>query len=137
MKIELTRLNDKVHFVAKNEDGNSVHIDGAPSIGGENLGFRPMQLVLTALAGCSLMDLVSILEKSRQTLKDIQVTVEGDRADAIPAVFTEIRLHYTFWGIFKTEKVERALELAVKKYCSVGAMLEKTAKITYTYEIHS
>jgi len=137
MKIALTRVNNKVHFVAKNEDGNLIHIDGAPSIGGENQGFRPMQLILAALAGCSLMDLVSILEKSRQSLKDIQVSVEGDRADAIPAVFTEIRLHYTLWGSFQTEKVERALELAIKKYCSVGAMLEKSATISYTYEIRT
>jgi putative redox protein len=137
MKVELARINQKVHFQAKNEDGNTIEIDGAPSIGGENQGFRPMQLVLAAVASCSLMDLVTILEKSRQHVVDIQVSVEGTRADMIPAVFTGIHLHYKLKGKLEKEKVERALDLAVKKYCSVGAMLEKTAKIDYTYEILS
>ena len=137
MRVELHRINQKVHFQAHNEDGNTIDIDGAPSIGGENQGFRPMQLVLAAIASCSLMDLVTILEKSRQPVEDIQVSVEGTRADKVPAVFTGVSLHYKLIGTLEKEKVERALDLAVNKYCSVGAMIEKTAKINYTYEILS
>jgi len=136
MEVKLYRENDKVFFRAENEEGNTLYIDGAPSIGGENKGFRPMQVVLSALAGCSLMDLVTIIEKSRMKLKDIRVSDVGNRADAIPAVFTDIRLHYDLYGKLDRDKVERALDLAVNKYCSVGAMIEKSAKITYTYTIH-
>jgi putative redox protein len=128
-------MNDKVHFQAKNEDGNTLDIDGSPAIGGENLGFRPMQTVLAALAGCSVMDLVSIIEKQRMTLTDLQIQVDAQRADATPSVFTSINMHYILTGNLVAKKVERALELAVRKYCSVGAMLEKSVEITYDYEI--
>lgn len=135
MTIELERMNKAVHFQARNEDGLVVNIDGAPGIGGENKGFRPMQLVAAALAGCTLMDLVGIIEKYRMRLENLQVEVNAKRRDATPAVFEHISLHYRFWGDFEATKLERALDLAVRKYCSVGAMLEKTAKIDYSYEI--
>ncbi|KGE71397.1 OsmC family protein [Spirochaeta lutea] len=135
MRVTLNRVNTKVHFRAENEDGNTMDIDGSPAIGGENRGFRPMQALLASLAGCSVMDLVSIIEKQRMTLKDIQIQVDGQRADSTPSVFTAIHLHYILRGQLIPEKVERAVELAVKKYCSVGAMLEHSVTITYDYEI--
>lgn len=135
MKIQLQRINKKVHFRATNEDGLSVDIDGSPSIGGENRGMRPMQLVASALAGCSVLDLVGIIEKYRMELDDLQIEVDAERKDEVPAVFSRINLHYVLTGVLEATKVERALELAVKKYCSVGAMLEKSVEITYSYKI--
>ena len=77
MKITLKRLNDAVHFEGSNEDGNTVHIDGSPAIGGEGKGLRPMQLLLVSLGPCSSMDVVCILKKMRQRREDIQVEVKG------------------------------------------------------------
>ena len=96
-----------------------------------------MELLLFGAAACSCIDIVSILKKMRQDLKDLKVDVEGNRvAEGHPKVFTDIHLHYKFWGDLNPDKVEQALKLSLEKYCSVSAMLEKTAKITYDYTIN-
>lgn len=121
---------------AANETGQLTYLDGSPDIGGHNHGFRPMQLVLTALGGCSSIDVILLLNKQRQPLQHIEVEVEGDReADAIPAVFTAIRVHYKVYGDLDPKKVERACRLSIEKLCSVSIMLEKTVDISWTYEI--
>lgn len=136
MKVTLRRVNDKVHLVAENPDGNQIHIDGADRVGGENAGFRPMQLVLAAIASCTTMDLVPILEKQRAGLKDLRITVNGDRAEqVVPSPFTKIHMHFELVGDVDRTKAERALELAVRKYCSVGEMLKQTVDIDYSYDI--
>jgi len=136
MKIHFKRLNQAVHFQAFNEDGQSVHIDGSPAVGGENAGMRPMQLVLTGLGACSGIDVVDILKKQRQPLKDMEIVIDGERENKpAPSVFTNIIIHYTLIGDLDADKVRKAIELSVDKYCSVARMLEKTAKIEYTYEI--
>jgi putative redox protein len=135
MKVSVTRVNDRVHFVAANDDGNEIHIDGSPKVGGEGKGFRPMQTVLAALATCASTDLVAILEKQRAGLQDLKIDVHGDRPDTSPAPFSAIRLHFTLVGPVDDAKARRALDLAVHKYCSVGEMLKKSADISYTYEI--
>lgn len=136
MNVTLSRVNDRVHLQARNPDGNIVDIDGAPSIGGEGAGFRPMQLVLAALASCATMDLVAILTKQRQRLRDLSITVDGERADASPAPFTTIAIHFDLYGEIDEQKAGRAVDLAVHKYCSVGAMLRSTAEITATFAVH-
>jgi len=137
MKIELNRLNDAVHFEARNEDGNTVLLDGSPKIGGEGLGARPMQQLLMSLAGCSSMDICSILKKQRQPLEKYRVEAEGERDyDKEPAVFKKIHLTFHFEGELDRQKIERALYLSVRKYCSVARMLEKTADITYHYTLN-
>ena len=136
MSVELRRQNDASHFVATNDDGNSVSIDGAPAVGGQNLGFRPMQLALTALASCATMDVAPILAKQRQTLTDIRVTASGERAEGTPSPFTTINLHFDLWGDIEEDKAHRALDLAVYRYCSVGAMLSCSVEITWTLTIH-
>lgn len=136
IKIELKRLNDAFHMEAANEQGNVVHIDASPDIGGSNKGMRPMQLLLAAAAGCSSIDIINILKKQKQPLKDIKVTITGEREkDAIPSLFTEIHAHYKLYGDLDDEKVKRAINLSLEKYCSVTKTLEKTAKVTYSYEI--
>lgn len=136
IKIELKRLNDAFHFEAANENGNSVHIDASPDIGGTNQGMRPMQMLLAAMGGCSSIDIVNILKKQKQNLKDIQVTVTGEREQGvIPSLFTEVHAHFKLFGALDKDKAEKAVSLSVDKYCSVAKTLEKTARVTYSFEI--
>lgn len=132
MKIELQRQNDAVHFVASNEDGNTVHLDGAPSIGGQDKGVRPMQLMLMGLAGCSSMDVISILKKQKQDIKDYKVVVKAQREEgAVPSLFTDIEVEFIIEGEVDQKKAERAVELSMNKYCSVTKIMEQTATITH------
>lgn len=135
MEVNVKRVNERIHLVASNDSNLEVHIDGNDKVGGENGGFRPMQLVLAAIAGCSSFDLVLILEKQRQTLKDLRIRVTGDRADAIPSPFETIHLHFQLVGEIEEEKAKRAVGLAVDRYCSVGEMLKKSVRITHSFEI--
>jgi len=136
IKIELNRLNDAFHLEAVNQDGRSVHIDGSPDIGGTNQGMRPMQLLLAAMGGCSSIDIISILKKQKQPLKDVKVTVTGNREkDVVPSLFTEVHAHFKFYGALDPEKVSKAVILGVEKYCSVAKTLAYNAKITHSFEI--
>jgi putative redox protein len=136
MKIELNRLNDAYWLEATNEDGAKLNIDASPEIGGLNKGMRPMQMLLAAMGGCSSIDIISILKKQKQDLKDIKITVTGDREkDAVPSLFTEVHAHFKLYGNLDEDKVKKAVSLSVDKYCSVAKTLEKTAKISYSFEI--
>lgn len=135
--IELKRLNDAFHFSAVNEDGVTVHLDSAPGSGGMNLGMRPMQMMLAAMGGCSAIDVIQILRKQRQKLKDIRITVQGEREkDAVPSLYKTVHAHYRLSGDLDPDKVEKAISLSIEKYCSVSQTLEKAgAKITHSFEI--
>ncbi|HEY5825958.1 MAG TPA: OsmC family protein [Cyclobacteriaceae bacterium] len=136
MKIELNRLNDAYWLEATNEDGAKLNIDASPEIGGTNKGMRPMQMLLAAMGGCSTIDIISILKKQKQDLKDIKITVTGDRQkEAVPSLFTEVHAHFKLYGNLDEEKVKKAVSLSVDKYCSVAKTLEKTATVTYSFEI--
>ena len=132
MKISLKRLNNAVHFQAKNEDGNTIDIDGSPAIGGEDLGVRPMQLLLMGLASCSSMDMISILTKQKQTILNYDVEVEAERdTEETPSLFTTILVTFIVNGEVDIKKAIRATKLSMDKYCSVSKIMEKTAKISY------
>jgi len=136
IKIELNRLNDAFHFEALNENGNKVHLDASPDIGGTNQGMRPMQMLLAAMGGCSAIDVINILKKQKQDLKDIKVTVTGEREkDAIPSLYTDVHAHFRLFGNLDKDKVNKAVSLSVEKYCSVAKTLEARAKVTYSVEI--
>lgn len=136
MRINLKRQNKAVHLKAFNEEGASISIDGAKDIGGENKGLRPMQLLLAAIGGCSTMDIVSILNKQKQKLDDIRVVIDGEREkDKIPSLFEKIHVHFILSGQLDEKKAKRAIDLSTKTYCSVSRIIEKTAHITYSYEI--
>jgi putative redox protein len=136
MQVELNRVDGDFHFAAYGSDKIAVHIDGAAAIGGTHAGARPMELILMGLGGCSAIDIVLILKKSRQIVEDLCIVVEGQReADANPSPFLKIHIKYMFKGNLKPEKVENAIRLSMEKYCSVTAMLEKTADITWGFEI--
>jgi putative redox protein len=138
IKIELNRLNDAFHFSAENEDGVTVHLDSSPDAGGTNQGMRPMQMLLAAMGGCSAIDIIDILNKQRQDLKDLKITVTGEREkDAIPSLYQTVHAHYKFFGDLDRNKVERAINLSIEKYCSVSKTLEKAgAAVTYSFEIN-
>lgn len=136
MVVTLKRLNAPFHFEAANEEGNTLQIDASPSIGGTGQGFRPMQLLLAGLGGCSAIDIVNILQKGKLEPQGIEATINGERdPDKIPSLFTDIQVHYVLYGNLDTDKVKRAIDLSLEKYCSVAKTLEPTAKISYTFQI--
>ena len=137
MKISIKRVDSDFHLEASGTSDVKVHVDAAEKIGGHNLGARPMELVLTALATCSSMDLISILKKQRMNPEEFSVDVEGKRAEGIyPAPFTDIHMTFNFAGNLDEPKVQRAIELSVEKYCSVYEMLKDKVNITYSYSIN-
>ena len=129
-------MDDAYNLKAVNENGRSVLMDAAPEIGGGNNGMRPMQLLISALGGCSTIDIISILKKQRQDLKDIKVELKAERErDKKPSLFTKIDVHFILIGNIDYSKAQKAVELSMEKYCSVSRILEKTAKINYSFEI--
>jgi putative redox protein len=123
-------------FAGTAGSGGTVTLDTRPEMGGTGRGPSPMETVLLGLAGCTGMDVVSILIKMRAPLAGLEIHVTGDRADEHPRVFTRIRLDYVFRGAgLKAEQVERAVRLSQEKYCSVSAMLRRAADLTYSWRI--
>ena len=115
MRITLERQNQAVHLQALNEDGARIDIDGAPAIGGENKGLRPMQLLLAGLGSCSTMDIVSILNKQKQDLADIRILIDGTREKGkTPSLFEDIHVHFILTGNLDKKKVKRAIDLSMK-----------------------
>lgn len=135
MKIAVTRLEAPFYLQARNEEGNTFTLDASPAIGGTARGFRPMETLLGALGGCSAIDVVVILQKSKQPLDDIQVEIEGHRQEGVePSLFETIHVTYKLKGGFTDEAAQRAVDWSMNKYCSVAKTLEKTAAITWHWE---
>src|SRR5258706_14467911 len=129
--IELKRIDDGFHLEAVNEIGNTVQIDAAPDIGGTNQGMRPMQMLLAVLGGCSTIDVISILKKQKQDVKDIRVTVTGERKqNAIPSLYKDVHILFKLYGKLDEDKVRKAVSLTVEKYCAVARSRETTARRT-------
>ncbi len=127
---------DHMSFVGESGSGHSVVMDGPPDAGGRNMGVRPMEMVLLGLGGCTAFDVVMILQRQRQAISDCQVEVEAERAAEAPKVFTRIHVHYIVKGTdLDADKIERAVNLTAKKYCSVSIMLSASAEITHDFEI--
>lgn len=123
-------------FVGESGSGHSVVMDGSPDHGGRNLGIRPMEMVLIGMGGCTAFDVALMLQKSRQKVVDIEVLLDSDRSEEVPAVFTHIRVHFVISGTdLSAKQVARAVALSAEKYCSASKMLEKSAEITHTHEI--
>ncbi|MCS6787600.1 MAG: OsmC family protein [Thiobacillaceae bacterium] len=127
---------EDVCFMAESGSGHALVMDGAPDIGGRNLGPRPMELLLMGAGGCTSVDVVMILRKSRQQVTGCEVRLTAERAPDHPKVFTRIHMHFIVRGQgLKPEMVERAIRLSAEKYCSASIMLGKTAAITHDFEI--
>ena len=135
MKVEVDWLGGKA-FEAIADSGHKVMMDASPAVGGDNRGSRPMELLLMGLGGCSSIDVTMMLEKSRQNVIDCKAVIEAERADAVPAVFTSIHVHFIVTGKGLSDKhVERAVKLSAEKYCSASIMLAKAVEITHDFEI--
>lgn len=136
MKTSVT-WQEGVHFVGTTDTGHDIHMDGSPDRGGQNKGARPMALLLTGLGGCASFDVVTILKKARQDITDVVCELDAERADSVPAVFTDIHLHFVVTGRgLKEAQVKRAVELSADKYCSASKMLSAGGvSITHDYEI--
>jgi putative redox protein len=135
MKARIKWVQD-VMFLGESGSGHSVVMDGARDAGGRNLGFRPMEMLLLGLGGCSAFDVVMILKRGREAVTDCVIEIDAERATTDPKVFTKIVMRYIVTGnALDPKKVERAVNLSAEKYCSATATLAKTATIAHEVEI--
>lgn len=136
MKAEVKWAGDAM-FIGESGSGHAIVMDGPPDHGGRNMGIRPMEMLLIGVGGCSSFDVVDILKKSRQNITGCHTRLEAERADAVPAVFTRINIHFIVRGKdLKEKQVERAVALSAEKYCSASIMLGKAGvQITHSFEI--
>ena len=136
--VKIKRTNNDLKLEATNENGNLVTMDGSESIGGSNLGFRPMQLLLSAIGGCSAIDVISILKKQKQIITDFEIEVEGDRQKIEEfSLWKTITLHFKISGEVDFEKANKAVKLSLNKYCSVSKTLEPTATVNYKLTVNN
>ena len=128
--------NAGMSFIGESGSGHAVVMDGAPEVGGRNLGPRPMEMLLMGAGGCSAFDVVLILQKSRQNVSDCQVQLDATRAETDPKVFTKIHFHFVVSGHgLSNAAVERAVKLSHDKYCSASIMFAQVAQITHSFEV--
>ncbi|HEX8609201.1 MAG TPA: OsmC family protein [Pedobacter sp.] len=137
MEIKIIRKSGKFNFEAENETGFKVELDAKQAIGGEGKGFRPMEMLLVGLGGCSGIDMVNVLSKQKEPLDDIKIKINATRKDEeMPPIFDVIDIHFDLYGELNLQKVERALALTFDKYCSVSNILGRSATLNFTYTIH-
>ena len=138
MKVELKRLDDAFHFEAKSAEGAVMHFDASPDIGGHNKGVRPMQSLIMAIGGCSAIDIIIILKKQKQIIDDFQISIDADREQGKePALWLKAHVVFKLKGQIEKDKALRAVELSMKKYCSVSATLEKAGtKISWEVRVN-
>ena len=122
--IELARVSGDYGFEARDENGHMVKMDSSPESGGENYGVRPMQMLLMGLGGCSAIDVIMILKKQRQDVRDYKMIIKGDReVGKEPSLWKTIPLEFHIYGTVDEDKAKKAVELSLNKYCSVAATL--------------
>lgn len=124
--VKLKRVNGDYGFDTVNENGTIIKMDTNPDMGGQEYGARPMQVLLNALAGCSSIDVISILKKQRQEITDFSVTVNGEREAGVePSLWKDIELTFEIAGNVDEDKAKRAVDISMNKYCSVAITLVK------------
>ncbi|MDA9030392.1 OsmC family protein [Candidatus Pseudothioglobus singularis] len=127
---------DGLLMVGKSDSGHTITMDGPPESGGENLGVRPMEMLLLGVAGCTMIDVVTTLKKMRQDLSHLETKINAERATDHPKVFTDIHIQFILKGQNLDEKkVDKAITLSAEKYCSASIMLGETATITHDFEV--
>ncbi|MBS1125599.1 MAG: OsmC/Ohr family protein [Nitrospirae bacterium] len=130
------KLTGGMQFEGESSSGHRLIMDAEAESGGQNKGFRPMELLLVGFGGCSGMDVISILRKKRQEVTGLETNVKGEQADSFPHIYEKVHIEYVVTGKdIQKEAVERAIQLSLDKYCSVGATIGKTAAITHSYRI--
>jgi len=131
MKAEVKWVGEEL-FIGTSESGHSLVLDANAGA----LAPSPLENVLISLGGCSSVDVVSILEKTRQTIAGCKVEISATRVDSVPKLFSDIHLHFVITGVDVEEKhVKKAIDLSADKYCSVALMLNKSVNITHDYKI--
>ena len=134
MKVSIKHIKG-MHFQGEGSSKVVTNLDASVTAGGTGHGTSPMELILIAIAGCSGMDIVTILEKMQVKVQRFETTVEGERASDHPRVFKDIEVVYTFWGeSLPEDKLQRAVQLSMEKYCSVANMIDKVADLSYRIE---
>lgn len=127
---------DGLRFVASTDEKHSLDMDAEPESGGAGTGFKPLELVLVGLGGCTAMDIVWILRRQRQKLTGLEVKVSGTRREDEPRYYERIHLDYAVQGEgIREEAVKRAIRLSEEKYCSVLGMITPKAKVTSSYRV--
>ncbi|GAC1368250.1 MAG: OsmC family protein [Ktedonobacteraceae bacterium] len=125
-------LTGEMRFAIDTDSGHKIVVDSEE----ENAGARPMELLLVALAGCSGMDIITILRKKRQDITSYELKIHGSRAQEHPKVYKQITVEHILSGHnIQPAAVQRAIQLSEEKYCGVGNILDKTAIITHTFTI--
>lgn len=132
MEVKLKKESKDYHFTASNGQVD-VAVCGSEKLVNDPVGFRPTELVLAGLGGCMSIDVLSILEKSKQKVEDFDVNVSATRREEVPGLFKEIVMTITVTGDVKKNKLEQAIKLSEEKYCTVFKIVEKTAKIKTMY----
>lgn len=123
-RIEIKRVDDAYSFTATDSNGNTARMDAAEAIGGHNSGIRPMQTLLMGLGGCGGIDIISILKKQRQEIKEFTMVIDGIREEGKePSLWKQVSILFQFKGKLDKEKAEKACSLSLDKYCSVAATL--------------
>ena len=124
IEINLHRVAGDFGFEAKDANGHTVHMDSSDESGGNNFGVRPMQMLLMGLGGCSAIDVLMILKKQRQNVRDYKMIIKGDReAGKEPSLWKDITIEFHIYGEVDVEKAEKAVDLSLNRYCSVAATL--------------
>lgn len=131
VRVRLERVGKAAFEAVAEGSGGKVVLDGVPEIGGEGRGMRPMELMLTSIASCAAMDVVHILGKQREPLEALRIEVEGTRADATPAPFTEVDIIFVANAEVNAHKLARAVQLGVEKYCSAAASLDPAIQVRW------
>jgi putative redox protein len=135
MEIEIKKIKG-LKLLGKDDSGHEITIDANKEHGGYDSGPAPMSMLLFSLGGCTLMDVISLLDKMHVDYDDIKIQVSGERHDKHPKIFNNIEIKYSIYGENPDEsKIKKAIELSTEKYCSVHAMLSKSALISSSYEI--
>ena len=134
-QVSVTWQHEDLLLKAENDTGNTIILDSSTGVGGKNRGARPLQLMLISLAGCTSMDVLSILQKKREPVQDFQVIVTAEQAESHPKVFTSMHIEYIITGDVSEKAVQRAIDLSENIYCPAQAMLRPAATITSSYRI--
>jgi putative redox protein len=129
---------DGMMMVGESASGHAIVMDGPEEMGGNNLGVRPMEMLLLGMGGCTTVDVISTLKKMRENVSNCRVEISAKRADEHPKVFTGIHMHFVIEGENLNEKkIAKAVSLSADKYCSASIMLGKTATVTHDFSINA
>jgi putative redox protein len=135
MEVEIEKI-DGLKLKGKDDSGHEIIIDTKKEFGGYDSAPSPMKLLLFSLGSCTLMDVISLLDKMKVDYDDIKIKVSGERRDEHPKIFKNIKIKYTIYGKDPDEsKIKKSIDLSIEKYCSVHVMLKKSTEISNSFEI--